>query len=285
MKEIVISDYKSDALREHLLALYNCFKGTRANEKVKFNLNGLTWASPLVILPICAYANNTGSIVECGGTSAAVKDYLQWVSFPNGVNTISAFEQQIQKFKSYVPISILRKQDREQRERLETIFLEMICKTLGNIQGAETSIYYPVSELVTNIFDHSRKDEGYAFGQYYSSKNFLDMCIVDCGRGLRSAYQEELGLSLSDEESIGKALEGFSTKKDKERGYGIRSSIKVVCEGLGGGFILISGSAAFISVGDKKAMVALPNFHWQGVIIAYRMPRPTHPIDIMPFVE
>lgn len=283
MNEITVSDFKNDALREHLLALYNCFKGVDAHEKVKFNLNALTWASPLVLLPICAYAHNTESEVDYGGSS--IKAYLDSVGFPRGVNTISAFQQQVHMFKSYVPISILRKKDREERERLETIFLGMICKALGNITGAESAVYYPVSELVTNIFDHSKKDEGFAFGQYYSSKSFLDMCIVDCGRGLKSAYQEELGLSLSDEESISKALEGFSTKKDKDRGYGIRSSIKVVCEGLGGGFIFISGSAAFISIGTRNAMVTLPNFHWQGVIIAYRMPKPTHPIDIMPFVE
>jgi len=283
MREIIIPNNKSDALPQQLQALYNCFKGIGVNERVKFNLKELTWVSPMVILPLCAYAYSTKSQVEYGGT--AIKDYLASISFPDGVDTISAFEKQAQRFKNFVPISILRKQAREQRERLEALFLEMVYKILANTKGAENAIYYPVGEFVSNIFDHSRKDEGFVFGQYYASKNFLDMCIVDCGRGLKNAYKEELGLELSDEAAINNALEGYSTKADRERGYGIRSSIKVVCQGLNGGFVLISGNSAFISIGTKQAVVSLPDFHWQGVIIAYRVPRPTAPVNISPYIE
>jgi len=283
MKEIIIPNNRSDAIPQQLLTLYSSFKNVGKGEKVNFNLEEVNWVFPLIILPLSAYIYFTGSSFTLG--NFAVKSYLDTIGFPKGVDTVSMFEQQLQKGKNFVPISILKKQAREQRERLETIFLEMIYKILGNTKGTENAIYYPVAEFVSNIFDHSKKDEGFVFGQLYQSKNFLDMCIVDNGRGLSTAYKEENKIILSDEEAIKKALEGYSTKPDKERGYGIRTSIRVVCEALKGGFVLLSGSAAFLSIENKKTIVSLPNFYWQGVIIAYRIPKPMYPINITPYIE
>ncbi len=283
MREIRIPNYRSDALSQQVLALYNTLKNIEKREKVNFNMEDMSWAYPLIVLPLTSYIYGTGSTFTMG--NSPTKSYLETINFPQGVDSVTTFEQQLHKGKDFVPISILKKAAREQRERLETLFLEMIYKILGNTKGTENAIYYPVAEFVSNIFDHSKKDEGFVFGQLYQSKNFLDMCIVDNGRGLANAYKEENKVELSDVDAIKQALEGYSTKRDKERGYGIRTSIKVVCEALGGGFVLLSGSAAFLSVDNKKSIVYLPGFYWQGVIIAYRIPKPTHPINITPYIE
>lgn len=58
-----------------------------------------------------------------------------------------------------------------------------------------------------------------------------------------------------------------------------------MCEALGGEFTLISGSAALLASKDKERLVSLPNFNWQGVIIAYKIPRPKTSIDISPYLE
>lgn len=116
-------------------------------------------------------------------------------------------------------------------------------------------------------------------------KNFLDLCIADCGRGLARAYKEENGLDFTDQEAIKQVLMGHSTKSDVERGYGVRTSKRVVCEGLGGGFILLSGDSALFSSKNKEKIISLPNFFWQGVIISYRIPQPTKPVDIAPYLE
>ncbi|MCX5667374.1 MAG: hypothetical protein NTY34_03565 [Candidatus Omnitrophica bacterium] len=283
MREVKVPNYKSDALLQQVLALYNSFKNIKKGEKVNFNLEDMSWAYPLIVLPLTSYIYSTGSTFTIGNSS--LKSYLETINFPHGVDSVTAFEQQLHKGKNFVPISILKKDAREQRERLETLFLEMIYKILGNTKGTENAIYYPVAEFISNIFDHSKKDEGFVFGQLYQSKNFLDMCIVDNGRGLANAYKEENKVELSDVDAIKQALEGYSTKRDKERGYGIRTSTRVVCEALGGGFVLLSGNAAFLSFDNKKSIVNLPGFYWQGVIIAYRIPKPTHSINIIPYIE
>jgi len=283
MREVNIPNYKSDMLSQQVLALYNSFKNIDNGEKVNFNLADVSWAYPLVVLPLAAYIHSTGSTFTFG--NSPVRSYLENISFPKGADSVSAFQHQTQKGKNFVPISVLKKDAREQRERLETLFLEMIYKILGNTKGTENAIYYPVAEFVSNIFDHSKKDEGFVFGQLYQNKNFLDMCIVDSGRGLANAYKEENQETLSDVDAIRRALEGYSTKRDKERGYGIRTSIRVVCEALKGEFVLLSGNAAFLSFDGKKRIVNLPDFYWQGVIISYRIPKPTHPINITPYIE
>jgi len=153
------------------------------------------------------------------------------------------------------------------------------------IKGIKNGLYYPITELVTNIFEHSKQETGFIFGQFYPKKNYLDVCIVDTGRGLKAGYIEDKGLSLFDEDAITEVMKGNSIKPNKERGYGVWTSKDVVCDGLGGDFILLSVSAVLISSKGTDKIVTLPNFFWQGVIIAYRIPKPNKVFDIFQYVE
>ncbi|MDP3997642.1 MAG: hypothetical protein Q8P73_04050 [bacterium] len=104
-------------------------------------------------------------------------------------------------------------------------------------------------------------------------------------KNYQSSYKEELGVLLRDEDALRRALHGVSTKKTKERGFGLRTSKDVVCKALGGSFMFLSGSAAIISGGRNDRIVRLPDFAWQGVIVAYRVPKPTGPVDIYSYLE
>jgi len=108
---------------QQVLALYRSFKGIGKGEKIDFNLEDISWAYPLIVLPLASYIYSTGSAYGFGNSSA--KSYLETIGFPQGVDSVSAFEQQLHKGKNFVPISILKKEAREQRERLETLFVDM----------------------------------------------------------------------------------------------------------------------------------------------------------------
>lgn len=286
MKEKIIEKPKYDNLLYQLVSLYKVFENT-SNEDIKFNLSKLCWVSPFLILPISAYINDTKSELVNIEKCVSTKSYLEAIRFPKGVESISAFEEYLQKQKTFVPVSVLKRKNNIDRERLEQLFVDMIFNELnvGKLEGIKSAIFWPISELVTNIFDHSRKNEGYLFGQFYPKKNYLDICIVDRGRGLKKVYKEEKNLDFSDERSIRAVMEGTSTKPNKERGYGVWTSKKVVCEGLGGQFILLSGSSALVSMKNKEKIVSLPNFNWRGVIIAYRIPKPTKGLDMTKYYE
>jgi len=283
MKNIVIPKPNNESLISQLGSLYNVFKGVNFGEKLEFDLSLLNWVIPLLVLPISAYINETQSKFKIDKCS--IKGYLEKISFPNGGSSISSFQRQIQKYKTFIPISVLKKEEKVGRERLESILEEKIYETLGNVSGARSAVWYSISELITNIFEHSKKDSGFIFVQLYPQKGYLDICIVDCGRGFAKTYEEEKGLKLSDEDAISEVMKGNSVKKDTDRGYGVRTSKDVVCKALkGGGFILISGSCALVSIGEREKLASLPNFYWQGVIIAYRIPKPTGSVDYLRYV-
>lgn len=281
MKTVIVSQPKNDSLIAQLVVLYKTFKDIRPKEKLEFDLSNLSWFCPLLTLPLSAYINTTSS----QNIKNQNQSYLDTIKFPHGVDSISSFEQQAQKHKTFIPISVLKREGGAERERLETLFIDMVYKIIGSVSGAQNAVYYPLSELITNIFDHSKQNAGYIFGQFYPKKNYLDICIVDCGRGLAGAYKQEKNLILSDENAIKEVMEGHSTKPNNERGYGVRTSKKVVCEGLNGEFILISGTAALFSSNKNEKLITLKNFYWQGVIIAYRIPRPITSIDISKYLE
>lgn len=284
MKQIIVPKPKRDSLIAQLLSLYKTFKNVSEKESLDFDLSELNWVCPFLVLPISAYIDDTKSKYSIH-ESNSIESYLDIVKFPKGIDSISSFKHQTQQHKNYIPISVLRKDAGVMRGRLEQLFQELIYKKIGSMSGARDAIYYPIGEFITNIFEHSKKDKGYIFGQFYPKKNYLDICIVDNGRGFKKTYLEEKSLKLSDSEAIIEVMSGNSVKADKERGYGIRTSKRIVCEALGGEFIMISNSIALISKTKSQELVSLPGFNWKGVIIAYRIPIPKGRIDIYPYIE
>ncbi|MDD5430905.1 MAG: hypothetical protein PHP03_01645 [Candidatus Pacebacteria bacterium] len=285
MKESIIPKLTNDSLASQLISLYETFKDKdlKKDEDIKFDLSKLNWVCPFTILPIASYIITTKSKITINDNSK-IKSYLDTIIFPDGTGSISELRRQVQKYKNYTPISILMRENLVGRKNLENIFIDMIFK-IADKANAKSVIGYPITELVSNIFEHSKKDKGFVFGQLYEKKELLDICIVDRGRGLATAYLQEKGLKLSDEEAIGEVMKGNSTKPDKDRGYGVWTSKKVVCEALGGEFVILSGSTALIATKEKEKLISLPNFYWQGVIVAYRIPIPKAPIDISLYVE
>lgn len=284
MKTIIVKNPSRESLPSQALSFLKALEGLNSAEKVTFDLNQINWCYPMLILPLAAYISDTGS--ELVMPVDKISSYLTVIKFPKGVNSVSSLEQQMQKNKSFVPISVLSRDAGSNRDKLEQMFGEFVLGQLGSISGTSGAIYYPIGELVGNIFEHSKKDQGYIFGQLYPKKGYFDICIVDCGRGLSKAYKDEKNLDLNGEQAIREVMNGNSTKSDNERGYGVRTSKRLVCEGLNGSFILISGKSALYCDKDKQdVIVDLGKLCWQGVVIGYRIPIPKGPIDITPYLE
>jgi hypothetical protein len=190
MKYVVVPKPKSDTLTSQFLSLYGSLKGLSPDESAVFDFGQIDWTCPLLILPISAFINRFHASYRIDTADSDVKSYLNAIRFPEGVDSVSSFEQIIQANKTYIPISVLRKQSGQERERLETQFEILISSKLREYPGIKNAVYYPISELVANIFEHSKEDTGYLFGQWYPKKKYLDICIVDTGRGLAESYRE-----------------------------------------------------------------------------------------------
>ncbi|MDO8571107.1 MAG: hypothetical protein Q7R79_00320 [bacterium] len=284
MEIISVPKPKNPTLVAVLETLYQTFKGFNG-EKVRFDVSKVKWKSPLLLLPMASYIHETDSDFTLNSSDDS-ESYLKCIRFPKGVNSVSSFEEMVQREKTYIPIGVLKREGGKSREQLESLFIAMVKKVLGSLHpGVHDAISYPITELVTNVMEHSHATEGWIFGQYYPKMKYLDICIVDRGRGLSASYKEEMNAVYSDEQAIEEAMKGHSTKPNKERGYGIRTSKRLVCEAMGGEFVFLSGSAVLFSNATRDRLAQLPDFHWKGTIVAYRIPQPTAPIDIYGYLE
>lgn len=80
----------------------------------------------------------------------------------------------------------------------------------------------------------------------------MDVCIADRGVGLLGSYEKLPDNEIeSDMEAIKAANRGLSSKNlpDAEnRGFGIKTSKQMLIQGLGGQYLMISGSSLYIRV-------------------------------------
>ena len=131
--------------------------------------------------------------------------------------------------------------------------------------------------LQANNRELLERARGFLFTQFYPSKGFLDICIADTGVSILGSYQA-VGRDdiTTHEQALQSALSGDSTKDDPNRGFGIRTSRKMLVKGLGGNYFLWSGNAfLFGAPGSKEAIKVVPQhlgIEWPGTYLALRIP-------------
>lgn len=271
---------RSDSLRDQLIAFHSTFRGLHG-QSTRFDLQNCDWMRPLSLTTMCAYLREYGGDY-IPSRKAGVQDYLKGIHFPVGISKAS--EVNVDALNA--PIGMLSADDVKAREVLESKFYEIVKRLTGNVVGADNAILYPLSELIGNIFEHSKKPYGWIFAQHYPKKKLLEICIADTGRGVVQSYIDELQRPMSDSEAISEALTGLSAKKKEGgRGWGLGTSQRVVCEALRGQFLFLTGPAVYFNAGGHPIIAQLPDFSWRGVVIAYQIPYPQGPIDISTYIE
>jgi len=164
MKKVGVAVPQGESLQDQLYSIYLTFK--EADGKIEFDLSGVKWLFPLLILPMASYIQDTESNFVSPG-DPDVSSYLKTVGFPAGIDSIS----EVQKERSYIPLIVLRKN--QERERLENVFVDMVYRVLKPAADEKNAISYPITELVENIFEHSKEEKGYLFAQHYPKKGSL----------------------------------------------------------------------------------------------------------------
>lgn len=115
---------------------------------------------------------------------------------------------------------------------------------------------------------------GWIMAQNYPTKGFLDVCIADTGDGILESYKKTKIFNIStDAQAINKAINGLSTKEQgNTRGYGLKTSRKMLVEGLGGMFLLFSGNSFYIWNTNIETIFSDIPYKWKGTIVAVRIP-------------
>lgn len=134
-----------------------------------------------------------------------------------------------------------------------------VCERGKNMGGRDPLSYY-INELLNNIYEHSGFTQAYAAVQGYRTKGFVEIVIVDNGISIPGKYVSTGITAENDVEYLKLALQGVSTK-ERERGFGLHTSLKVVVELIGGQFFLFSRNAGLAVDNHEQKLLILDNQH------------------------
>ena len=240
---------------------------------------------PTFILPTAALLKSISEeytvAIQHANLDDNLNSYLNTIGFLESLKSDSDLILSNRIDKSYLPILRFTGSDRnsEFAEKVTTNFQGWLSnQELDN--SIKTGIIYVISELVDNVLEHSNSRFGWISSQRFSTKGFLDICLVDRGIGLKQSYNNTGFIVHDHMDAIKQALKGISTKNIKERGYGLRTSISAITKGISGRFMVVTGNAIF-----NNGEIASFKGHWNGVLCTIRLNIDVDDFNLYDFVE
>jgi hypothetical protein len=184
--------------------------------------------------------------------------------------------------RSYVPLVQLPSDFKDVDPFLENVY--EIQKDDFSAFGGEQAFKYVVSELVDNIYEHSKFKNAFVMAQRYPNLGYLELAFLDNGITIQGSYKA-YGMRFKPWEAIIEALNGVSTKS-KERGWGLASSTKLFKDGLGGRILIVSGGGGLYLERSKQLLYKLRrDMHLEGTLISLRVPYPCEVVDIYKYIQ
>ena len=247
--------------------------------EIGIDMSKINWIMPtsIILVSSCikSFKDNKCEVKIKFPDNKNTANYLKTLSFPGGnaegvlgetYTTIINFEKNPQEAAN-TAIKLLKK-----------IFPEI---------ASGSPLSYLVSELIDNIEEHSEYKNGFVLGQYYKKKNVIDVCIYDDGISIPTCFAKNNVPFNQGKTATEMAFEGVSTKEEEGgRGYGLRSSSRIVTDGLNGDFLLFSGEGILhINPSGTKNFYKLENTHIPGTLINLRYHVPEKNVDITPYYQ
>jgi hypothetical protein len=207
--------------------------------------------------------------------------YLQTIQFPFGVdfNINNATSLDYYHGKTFIPIihfpTAHTLNEATLREQILTTMNSLLKQQLQLPVNVLMGFYYLIDELTQNIVDHSGVSFGTVFAQFYREKNYMDISICDCGKGIFQTYLESgKHLPKSNSEAINFGVYGKSTKNIPEsRGFGLNTSRTMLTKGLNGKFLMMTLNDFFIQTSEREEIISLDQkTSFKGCMLNLRVP-------------
>ena len=109
---------------------------------------------------------------------------------------------------TYIPITQLKFEDMKKREIDIYNSIENTSETIAQIlsrsdKKLKNYLSYSTRELIRNVFEHSESKSFWYAGQYWPSKNIVEVAILDEGIGMKDSFKKNKRLQInSDDEAI-----------------------------------------------------------------------------------
>jgi len=280
---------KESRLEDVLMALFFLMDETERQEcKVVWDYQNIRYMHPFFTSFLAVYKDARHGLVEDVNVSEELQNLfnLVRVQAPVLVDNRVNFRQILDTYRNNAIIPMCKFALGYERidsfqTLLQTILREQI-KDKDHESEFITGFSYLLGELICNIQEHSCASYGYVGTQYLESDNSLYVCIADNGITIHGSYMsfpkgEYIRLIGNDEaEALRFSTKGISTKNlpdNESRGYGISTNLRMVVDGLGGTFLLLSGNAFLKIDNQQEQFVNLPKgINWDGTMILVRMP-------------
>lgn len=187
---------------------------------------------------------------------------------------------------NYIPITklsvkALRNESRESREHVvDTV--ERESRRLASVLSKDNKtlqsiLTYSIREIIRNAVEHSSAEEIWFSGQYWPTKNRVEVAILDEGIGLRNSLSANPRIKAkSDQDALFLSIEPGVTGKIQTRfdhddpyansGFGLFVTSRICMEG--GDYSICSGSTA-LGISSRKPTLYDTSF--QGTAIRMRL--------------
>ena len=245
------------------------------------DLSSLSWLYPLELLPLAALISDK-SLDFIRPDEKALK-YLEYFNFPEGLNK---YQKQSTRYLPIYKFSAKTRDISASGVRSEIInnLIEIFVNRVGVYSGVKDALYLSVDEIIANIDEHSISGTGWIHAQYYPTKKFLDICLVDTGVSIPGSFRNHSITFTNDTSAIIKALNGVSVSKEKLRGAGMRTFVKMATSGLGGEAVIISGKGLIYANRKSTIPYNIRTVEWKGTIIGLRIPSREGSLDYTKYI-
>jgi len=262
-------EFKESGLGREYLKL--CKLRNNANNTGKLNLSDINWFYPTSLLPLGIFIKEEQEISVVPPSDPDVLSYY---------NIITESRSEYSTERTYLPIVQIPPSEHQRAKILEPV----IYANSDKIGGVNAFAYF-VGEIVDNVYQHSKFSTAYIMAQKYPAKRFTEVSIVDGGISIPGAF-ENAGFEFEDTEALSKAINGLSTKRDKERGFGLGSSIKLLTKGLCGECLIVSREGGLIMDNEKKTLYKMDsNCMFKGTLVSVRVPFQDREVEIYDYIE
>lgn len=290
MQRVIIPNVCEDehigGIFNHLVQVVEQTSQAKRGDTVVWDFRNVSFLHPLFLAPLAIFRQQAGWEIRCEDIALQMQSYLNGIHFDRMLHFENATRETAEYVmaqyvdRNYIPLCSFSMTD-ENKDAFCSIARNIIVRQTCIGASVTTPVSYFLSELIDNIYEHSGSPNGYLFSQYLEHEQCINLCIADNGITIpgnykrAELYQQEIDNDPA--EALRLANEGRSTKNRPEtenRGYGISTSKRMLVEGLGGSFFMLSGSAFHRY--ERQSLNYYANisrfFRWDGTLILLRVP-------------
>ena len=282
----VCEDEHMGGIFNHLVQVVEQTSQAYRGDSVVWDFRNVSFLHPFFLAPLAIFRQQAGWEIRCENIALQMQSYLNGIHFDRMLHFENATRETAEHVmaqyadRNYIPLCSFSMTD-ENKDAFCSIARNIIVRQTHVGASVTTPVSYFLSELIDNIYEHSGSPNGYLFSQYLEHEQCINLCIADNGITIpgnykrAELYQQEIDNDPA--EALRLANEGRSTKNRPEtenRGYGISTSKRMLVEGLGGSFFMLSGSAFHRY--ERQSLNYYANishfFRWDGTLILLRVP-------------